>query len=405
MDNQKIELLLKLNQQAKRKGRDYLKKRYLFDQLLQEKDTNTIIGISGLRGSGKTVLLCQLLNQLAAAFYLSADSIDNINLYQLADFLIKNYRIKNLLIDEVHYLKDWSKQLKLICDFLKVKIYFTSSISLNILSSGSDLSRRAKIIDLLIFSFREYLDFKFAQKLPSLTFRDIIKDYQKLFQKFYQQEAYFNDYLSQPLPFMLDDPSHQLVKQVAEKIIEKDLFYHGNLTRSDIEGMKNIINFIANTPISDINYSILSKNIGITKYKAKQYVDYLEKGYLLKSIFPFSSNVIKEPKIVLTLPFRQVFNYRLTDEQLKGALREEFFVQTISHLNQPLYYLKSKRGVKTPDYLFIFNKDRYIFEIGGQKKGFSQFKGISDQYNKYVVSYPGVSQSNKIPLILFGLLS
>ena len=201
------------------------------------------------------------------------------------------------MIDEVHYLKDWSKQLKLICDFLKVKIYFTSSISLNILSSGSDLSRRAKIIDLLIFSFREYLDFKFAQKLPSLTFRDIIKDYQKLFQKFYQQEAYFNDYLSQPLPFMLDDPSHQLVKQVAEKIIEKDLFYHGNLTRSDIEGMKNIINFIANTPISDINYSILSKNIGITKYKAKQYVDYLEKGYLLKSIFPFSSNVIKEPKL------------------------------------------------------------------------------------------------------------
>ncbi|NCO88398.1 hypothetical protein AUK04_01635 [Candidatus Roizmanbacteria bacterium CG2_30_33_16] len=405
MDNQKIEPLLRLNQQAKEKGRVYLKKRYLFDRLLMEKNKNTIIGISGLRGSGKTILLCQLLNQLSSSFYLSGDSIDNINLYELADFLIKNYRIKNLLIDEIHYLKDWSRQLKLISDFLKVKVYFTSSISLNILSLKSDLSRRVKIIDLPIFSLREYLDFKFSQRLSPLKFQDIIKNYKKLFQKFYQQEAYFNDYLSQPLPFMLDDPSHQLVKQVAEKIIEKDLFCYSNLTRIDIEAMKNIINFIANTPISDINYSVLSKNIAITKYKAKQYVDYLEKGYLLKSIFPFSSSVIKEPKIVLTLPFRQVFNYRLTDEQLRGALREEFFTQSIGYLNQPLYYLKSKRGAKTPDYLFIFNGNKYIFEIGGQKKGFSQFKGISDQYKKYLVVYPGVSQNNKIPLILFGLLS
>jgi len=405
MDNQKIEPLLRLNQQAKEKGRVYLKKRYLFDQLLMEKNKNTIIGISGLRGSGKTILLCQLLNQLSSSFYLSGDSIDNINLYELADFLIKNYRIKNLLIDEIHYLKDWSRQLKLISDFLKVKVYFTSSISLNILSLKSDLSRRVKIIDLPIFSLREYLDFKFSQRLSPLKFQDIIKNYKKLFQKFYQQEAYFNDYLSQPLPFMLDDPSHQLVKQVAEKIIEKDLFCYSNLTRIDIEAMKNIINFIANTPISDINYSVLSKNIAITKYKAKQYVDYLEKGYLLKSIFPFSSSVIKEPKIVLTLPFRQVLNYRLTDEQLRGALREEFFTQSIGYLNQPLYYLKSKRGAKTPDYLFIFNGNKYIFEIGGQKKGFSQFKGISDQYKKYLVVYPGVSQNNKIPLILFGLLS
>lgn len=54
MDNQKIEPLLRLNQQAKEKGRVYLKKRYLFDQLLMEKNKNTIIGISGLRACLKT---------------------------------------------------------------------------------------------------------------------------------------------------------------------------------------------------------------------------------------------------------------------------------------------------------------------------------------------------------------
>ena len=107
--------------------------------------------------------------------------------------------------------------------------------------------------------------------------------------------------------------------------------------------------------------------------------------------------------------FKSITSYflsvlRLTAEQIKGALREEFFVQSIDNLNQTLYYLKSRRGAKTPDYLFIFEGNKYIFEIGGQKKGFSQFKGISDQYNKYIISYPGISQNNKIPLIMFGFV-
>jgi len=168
--------------------------------------------------------------------------------------------------------------------------------------------------------------------------------------------------------------------------------------------MKNIILFIANVPISDINYSVLSKNIGITKYKAKQYVNLLERGYLLKSIMPYSSNVIKEPKVVLQIPFRSIFQHRLSADQLLGAQREEFFVQAVHATGYPLSYLKSKRGKKTPDYLLLLNGKKYIFEIGGPKKGFSQFKGIGSDYDKYTITYPGISGKNKIPLVLFGLL-
>jgi len=88
----------------------------------------------------------------------------------LTDFLVRNYQIKYLLLDEVHYQKNWSKEMKLIIDFLKIKVYFTSSVSLNVVSLKSDFSRRVKIFSLPVFSFREYLDFKFSQNFPPLNF-------------------------------------------------------------------------------------------------------------------------------------------------------------------------------------------------------------------------------------------
>jgi len=404
MDNQQLEFILDINQQAKEKGKNFPKKRYLFEKLFSEKNKPTATGVTGLRGSGKTVIFCQLLNTLPNSFYLSCDTVEKINLYQLADFLVRNYQIKYLLLDEIHYQKNWAQEMKLIIDFLKIKVYFTSSVSLNVLSLKSDLSRRVKIFSLSIFSFREYLDFKFSQNFPPLNFEEIIKNHQKLFLKYYPTEKYFEEYLSFCLPFSLEDPSSTLIKQIVEKIIKKDLFYYENLNQEDIQGLENIVNFIANSPIGEVNYSILSKNIGITKYKAKQYVDYLEKSFILKSIFPYSSNVIKEPKIILTLPFRKTLNFRLPDEQLKGALKEEFFVQALKN-DQQLYYLKSKRGKKTPDYLFPYQGKKYVFEIGGPKKTYSQFKGLSDNYEKYLITYPGINQKNKIPLVLFGFLN
>lgn len=404
MELQELELLLKINEQTKLLGKKFPKKRYLFEKLVKEQKTKIITGISGLRGSGKTVLLSQLLNYLNNAFYLTGDIPLKTNLYNLAEYLNKNYHINFLLIDEIHRQKNWEKELKLIYDYLPIKVYFTSSVSLNIFNLQSDLSRRIIILELPIFSFREYLDFCYQIKIPKLSLNKIITDYQSLLQKYYSQESYFKEFLFQPLPFLLENPSPQLIKQIAYKVIENDIFFAGDYSSSDIEGMKNVISFVANTPISEVNYSVLSKNLGITKYKAKQYVEVLEKAYLLRTIFPYSSSVIKEPKIILQLPFRLALNFRLLPDQIDGALKEEFFVHSLYQAGYTLFYLKSKRGAKTPDYLLLDQNKKYIFEIGGKKKGYSQFKGINSSYQKYIVTFPAVREKNKIPLILFGLL-
>jgi len=47
---------------------------------------------------------------------------------------------------------------------------------------------------------------------------------------------------------------------------------------------------------------------------------------------------------------------------------------------------------------------RYIVEIGGKSKGFSQFKGISDKYKKIIATYPYLKKDSSIPLFYFGFI-
>ena len=96
-------------------------------------------------------------------------------MFEVVKILIERYKVKLLLLDEVHFQKEYEQELKKIFDFLNIKLIFTSSVSLSIFESLYDLSRRVKLLYLYPFSFREYLFFKKDVSLPALTLDEIIK--------------------------------------------------------------------------------------------------------------------------------------------------------------------------------------------------------------------------------------
>jgi predicted AAA+ superfamily ATPase len=69
-------------------------------------------------------------------------------------------------LDEIHFSDDGMGALKQIYDFLDVRVFFTSSVALRIRDSVYDLARRVSLHSLDYFSFREYLEFRFAAYLP-----------------------------------------------------------------------------------------------------------------------------------------------------------------------------------------------------------------------------------------------
>ena len=95
-------------------------------------------------------------------------------------------------------------------------------------------------------------------------------------------------------------------------------------------------------PLDGINYSSFSNNLKITKYKAEQYVHLLELAFVLKCVISAGTNVMKEPKILLRLPYRLLFQ---PFENAIGALREEFFAEMMICKGASLNYPAASYGV------------------------------------------------------------
>ena len=89
--------------------------------------------------------------------------------------------------------------------------------------------------------------------------------------------------------------------------------------------------------------SSLTINLGITKYKAEQYLSLLENAFLVQRFFVAGTIVMKEPKVLMTPPVRLL--YRESADSI-GFIRKDFAVFMLKSAVEEMYYLKASRGEK-----------------------------------------------------------
>jgi len=392
--------ILDKSRKAKESAAAYPKERFAYPAVKRFLSGRVFVGIAGLRGAGKTVLLRQLASHTPGSAYVSMDALPaDVRLYELAEQLHSAHGIGHLFVDEIHAYPEWKADLKKAFDFLDVKIAFTSSSAIEIAESRHDLSRRVAIVNLPPFSFREYLLFKKGVELPVLTLGNILADWKKNYLKVQEYEPLFMEFCTGgALPFSLENPDPQAVGNVIDKIIQRDLPSVSKFDSEDAANTRRMLLFIARSGIEVCSYSSIAKNLGITKYMAQRYVDMLSSAFVLGAILPHGTNLTREPKFLFTLPFRAHLSSGVDEARLKGALREEFF----AHHVPGLLYVKGAKGQKAPDYFVQLGARRLVFEIGGAGKGATQLKGVDEKYEKFVLSSPASDKG--IPLVLFGFL-
>ena len=396
-----IRRLLELHDLAKQECRTYARKRFLFGQLEREEGKH-FTGIVGARGTGKTVLLRQYALEHKDAFYLSADTLEpNDDAWEMIRNLNKHYGFRTFLLDEIHFLPDPTALLKRLCDFLDVRILFSSSVALAMHASAHDLSRRVRLLKLHVFSFREFLDFAHGISLPTLSMAEMAaREWEP---DHIRAGRFFDAYLRGGiLPFSLEEPEPLgFLESIIEKVVTRDLPSVVRLVVDELENIRRLLRFVGRSSIDGINYSSLSRNLGITKYKAEQYVDCLERAFVLHQVFPAGTNVLREPKILMAPPSRLLYR---DYEDAVGGLREDFFVEAMKQAGVRLQYLKSTRGAKTPDFLIEDTPEKLAVEIGGRGKGREQFKGVEID-RKLVFAHSLVPERHRLPLFLLGYLS
>lgn len=376
--------------------------RFLFDVIKHSKAK--ITGLYGGRGVGKTTLLLQVLKELdfkeEDKLYISCDHpmFQEVSLFDFVDEFSK-FGGEVIIIDEIHKIEDFQTQIKMIYDFLSIKVYFSGSGAVEI--TNADFSRRYSMYHLPILSLREFLELTDSLLLPSYRLEEILSNHERIANEVINALSnkkilkHFQHFINVGVyPFYFENESRYVdrVQENINTILYTDLVNVVKIDASKIESLKRLLLSICVSNPLEITMEKLAKTVGITKPTLYKYITYLGRAELLHHIVFDAKrfqNLQKPDKLYLNNT--NLFNALCINSNI-GTLRETFLVSMLYKQHLVNY---ASRG----DFLI---DERYTFEVGGKSKDFKQIKDIE---NSFVVADDiEVGFGNKIPLWLFGFL-
>ncbi|MBC8184774.1 ATP-binding protein [candidate division KSB1 bacterium] len=279
----------------------YKKHRFIFNTLIKELDSKQIVEISGLRRTGKTTLLFQvlnyLINQKRNPFSLLYFTFDEEKL--LLDELINDFSKQTqidfkkekifIFLDEIQKLPDFQNQLKIYYDlYPNLKFFISGSTSLFIKKKTQEsLAGRIKSLFLTPLCFEEFLAFTDALDIlnnPLVFKTEIEKNF----------EIFLNSQFIESISMADIHSKKDYYVSIIKKIIFEDI--PPTFSVSNPEILWQIIRMIAQKPGMYIDYRNLANDIGISNKTASSYLYYLEESYLVKKLYNFSRNLITSEK-------------------------------------------------------------------------------------------------------------
>ena len=377
-------------------------KRYVYDSINWD---NRLIVIKGAKGVGKTTLIMQHIKQAfkngQGALYVSLDNIwfASHTILELADYHY-THGGTHIFLDEVHKYKNWQIEVKNIYDsYPKLHIVVTGSSMLKLEESlDADLSRRYRQYTLEGLSFREYLKLEKVADLDVLRLEDILENHFSIASQITSQVKvlqHFERYLKVGYyPFYREegDGFFDRVQQVVENIVISEIPTVGNVEYDSVYKVKRLLGVLAEMPPYTLNVTSLCNTLQASRNNTLKLIDLMDKAALIHRLYSAGTGMN-----MLTKPEKIIFHntslmHALAPVVDAGTMRETFFVSQLC--GQHKLYMPEKGDLVVDE--------KWLFEVGGQKKRFTQIKDIEQSF--VVADNLEIGHGNKIPLWLFGLL-
>lgn len=363
-----------------------------------------MIGIRGLRGTGKTTLLLQYLkfHLKTKGLYVTADHpyfYDN-SLLELADQFEKDDGTV-LLIDEIHKYPRWSSELKNLYDgYPNLKIIFTASSALEIQKGEADLSRRVITYELSGLSFREYLHLHHQRVFNSISLEEIFKKSDAVTEEILSELKplpLFKKYLINGyFPFSKEDSQAEFsvkLNQVINTVLESDLAIIEGYTAGNVINLKKLLGVLSESTPFTPNISSLATKLKLGRDTINIFLLHLEKARMLNLLHQHTKGVAalqKPDKIYLE---NTNLSHALKNQPDTGSLRETFLLNQLKNAGHVV--------ALPPAGDFIID-GKWTVEVGGKTKDTKQIKQLKSSF--IASDNIEIPFQNKIPLWLFGFL-
>src|SRR5574344_270109 len=264
-----------------------VKRDLYLNKLISLKDKDLIKVVTGMRRSGKTVLLFELFYGHLLESGVDESHIIRINLEYVSNMPLRNItalyaeikaRIKDekryyVLLDEIQYVDSFEDLLNSLKSEFHCDVYVTGSNS-KLLSKDISTKLRGRSIEVRVFpfSFKEYMEVSKKDKA-----------------------AAFNEYMYYGgLPFMATETDDLLkkeyLKMMCDTVITKDIIDRYKIRNPELFNAvfdflcSNIGSYVNSLKISN---TLASNGIKITADTASRYIDYMQDAFLFYKVARF----------------------------------------------------------------------------------------------------------------------
>lgn len=280
--------------------------RKIYPFLKKHLSQKQITVITGIRRSGKTTLLKQLLSEVDSPnqLYIDFQRVDNREL-----FAEKNYdnilhalvsrgldfsRPATIGLDETQLVPEAASALKYLYDTHRIKFIITGSSSFYLKNLFTEsLSGRKKIFELFPLDFGEFLVFKGVPvagsgRFPPVSFNT--HEYERL-KSYYEEYIQFGGF---PEVVLSKDrqQKNDLLADIISSYVNIDL-----RTLADLRDDRNVyqlIKMLSSRVGTRLDYAKLSRLTGISRPTVHNYIDLFEKSYLIGRVRVFSKRADRE---------------------------------------------------------------------------------------------------------------
>lgn len=251
-------------------------KRILEDKIKEKFFKGKAIIIVGARQTGKTTLSLKIVEEFKTKKF-NCDNPTDRDLLSNRDLEFLKSLVgdaKVVLIDEGQKVENLGQTLKLLVDHYKKEkqIIVTGSSSFNILDKTEEpLTGRKFVFNLFPLSIEEI----YPDKDVSLIMKEL--------------ETYlvYGSYPEVQVKTRMEE-KQEVIHEISESYLYKDVFEFQKIKKSTT--LDNLLRALALQIGGEVSYTELSNIVGIDKKTVENYIDILEKNYIIFRLYPYAQN-------------------------------------------------------------------------------------------------------------------
>ncbi len=347
----------------------------LFYPYVIEKKIRRAIVLMGPRRVGKTVMLFHSIKTLLLEdinpqkiFFIGIDNPIYMHL-SLEDILtlckqsLNQSNLNNCYVffDEIQYLKDWERHLKVLVDSYPNTKFIVSGSAAAALKWHSTESGAGRFTDFMLppLTFQEYIhlkkmnhlmyegSIKYGESQISYYLSNDVKALNKEFVHYLNFGGYPEVVLSEKIQ---SDMGRYVKNDIVDKVLLRDLPSLYGI--KDVQELNRFFTYIAYNTGNEFSYENMSQESGIQKDTLKKYLEYLEAAFLIKVLnkIDLTSKRLKRVtsfKVYLTNPSLRTALFSPIseiDSEMGNLVETAVLSQWMHRENLDLTYARWKEG-------------------------------------------------------------